>query len=102
MFYGRSVIGMKVWCVPVSMPNPEKEPEQVKAALAFLHHMTGIKGICPHSEGMLLLAFDEIENARKAKWKLEEYTDVSLPLIEGNMRQKDGKNVLDCKRVVKE
>ena len=93
---------MKVWSVPVNFPNPEKEPEQAKAAVSFISMLPGLKGICPHSEGMVLLAFDAIENARTAKWKLEEFTDADLPLIEGTLTTENGKQKLNCNKVLKE
>ena len=32
---------MKVWSVPVNFPNPEKEPEQAKAAVSFISMLPG-------------------------------------------------------------
>ena len=81
---------MKVWCIPVNFPNPEKEPEQAEAATRFLRSMQGITGFCPVKGGMVALVFQTLENARAAKWKMEEFTDVSIPIIEGAI-SKDGK-----------
>lgn len=90
---------MKVWCIPVNFPNPEKEPEQAEAATRFLRGMKGITGFCPVKGGMVALVFGSLENARAAKWKMEEFTDVSIPIIEGAI-SKDGKT-LDCRKVLK-
>ena len=86
---------MKVWCVPVSFPNPEKEPEQAEAARKFIATLKGLTGICPH-EGLMVLTFTEKEDARAAKWKLEEYSN-RLEIIEGTT---DG-TTLNLVKVVK-
>ena len=90
---------MKVWCVPVNFPNPEHEPEQAKAARRFIDTMKGLTGVSINRDsGMLVLAFGEIENARAAKWKLEEFSPVGLHIIEGTLT--DGKK-LNLNKVVK-
>ena len=91
---------MKVWCVPVNFPNPETEPEQADVARAFIGQMKGLKGVSMNAEsGMVILAFGEIENARAAKWKLEEFSPVGLHIIEGVLTA-DGKK-LDLHKVLK-
>lgn len=90
---------MKVWCIPVNFPNPEEEPEQAEAATKFLKTMNGIKGFCPIEGGKFVIVFGSIESARAAKWKLEEFAEISLPIIEGTVSA-DGKR-LDCKKVLK-
>lgn len=91
---------MKVWCVPVKLPDPEKEPAETQAATRFLSIIKGLEGFAPHKSGNTLLLFKEIENARAAKWKLEEFTTNPLEIIEGILSE-DGKK-LDCHRVVKD
>lgn len=88
---------MKVWCVPVNFPNPEEQPQQAEAALNFIHGLKGLQGICPHNTGVILLTFTAKEDARAAKWKLEEFTSVHLPIVEGTITA-DGKT-LNCNRV---
>ena len=90
---------MKVWCVPVNFPNPEKEPEQAEAATRFLRTMNGLTGVCPHESGNVLLVFSGLEDARQAKWKLEEFSQIPLEIIEGTWTE-DGKK-LNCNKVVK-
>lgn len=89
---------MKVWGVPVNFPDPDKEPEQAEAATRFLKTMKGLKGICPHEKGIVLLVFDAVENARAAKWKLEEFATIKLDIIEGTLSE-DAKK-LNCHRVL--
>ena len=91
---------MKVWCVPVNFPDPEEQPEQAEAATKFLKMLPGLWGICPHENGLALLTFQGRENARVAKWKLEEFSQIGLEIIEGTV-SKDGKTLNLCK-VVKE
>ena len=86
---------MKVWCVPISVPHPEKEPEQAEAALKFIRTLKGLTGLCPHN-GLVVLTFKEHEDARAAKWKLEEFSN-RLEIIEGTT---DGKT-LNLTKVVK-
>lgn len=90
---------MKVWCVPVNFPNPEKEPEQAEAAKAFVAHFTGLIAISPGKNGVVSLVFTEKEYARIAKWKLEEYSPENLEIIEGTMTK--DKKVLKLHRVLK-
>lgn len=90
---------MKIYSVPANFPNPETEPEQAEAATKFLKTLKGLKGICPHKSGGILLCFHEIGDARAAKWKLEEFTNDELPIIEGTVT-KDGKT-LNCTKVIK-
>ena len=90
---------MKVWGIPVNFPNPEKEIEQAEAAVKFLETLKGLHGFCPHESGLMLVVFTRLEDARAAKWKLEEFAEVKLPLIEGTISE-DGKK-LDCKKVMK-
>lgn len=96
----KGVVFLKVWCVPVTLPNPEEEPEQAAAAVRFMKTFKGLHGISKHETGPMLLCFTEIENARAAKWKLEEFTDCGLPIIEGTVTE-DGKK-LNCSRVLKD
>lgn len=96
----KGVMPMKVWGVPVNFPNPEKEPEQADAAMKFLQRMKGIKGFCPHESGNMVIVFERLEDARAAKWKLEEFAPVPLSIIEGTIT-KDGKK-LNCNRVLKD
>ena len=90
---------MKTWGVPVNLPNPEKEPEQTQNAMRLLRVMRGLMGFCPHESGNTLIVFDTIENARAAKWKLEEFSAVGLHIIEGKLME-DGKT-LDLHKVLK-
>ena len=91
---------MKVWCVPVNFPNPEHEPEQAEAARNFINRLPGIKGVSFNADsGMVILTFSEIENARAAKWKIEEFCTVGLHIIEGTLTD-DGKR-LDLHKVLK-
>ena len=90
---------MKVWGIPVNFPNPDEEPEAAEAAVKFIKAMKGVHGICPHKSGLILIVFPALEDARAAKWKLEEFTDVDLPVIEGNIDD-DGKT-LNCTKVLK-
>ena len=91
---------MKVWCVPVNFPNPEEEPEQAEAANKFLKTIPGLFGICPHETGLAVLVFKDRKYARLAKWKLEEFSQIGLSIIEGTITE-DGKT-LNLNRVVKE
>ena len=90
---------MKVWCVPINFPNPDKEPEQAQTAMKFFQTLKGLTGICPHETGNVLLTFTRKEDARAAKWKLEEFCPVGLALMEGTVSD-DGKT-LNVNRVVK-
>ena len=91
---------MKVFCVPVNFPNPETEPEQAEAAKRFISTMGGLAGMTFNRDsGMVVLAFNSIETARAAKWKLEEFSTVGLHIIEGTLT-KDGKK-LDLHKVMK-
>ena len=89
---------MKVWSVPVMLPDPEKEPEQTRAAMRFLRMMKGLEGFCPHESGNTLIVFSSIESARAAKWKLEEFTEAPLAIIEGTLSADRKK--LNCTRRV--
>lgn len=89
---------MKTWGVPVNLPNPEKEPEQTQNAMRLLRVMRGLMGFCPHESGNTLIVFDTIENARAAKWKLEEFTEAKLEIIEGTLSEDRKK--LNVNRVV--
>ena len=88
---------MKVWCVPVNFPNPEKDPEQAESALKFIYNLNGLKGISMHETGIMMLTFIEKEDARAAKWKLEEFCPVKLEIIEGTT---DGRT-LNLNRLLK-
>ena len=91
---------MKVWCVPVNFPNPETEPEQAEAAKNFIGTLGGLSGMTFNRDsGMVVLAFNSIETARAAKWKLEEFSAVGLHIIEGKLTE-DGKT-LDLHKVLK-
>ena len=91
---------MKVWCLPINFPNPEKEPEQAEAARKFIQRLNGLRGMSINRDsGMVILTFGEIENARAAKWKLEEFSPVGLHIIEGRLSD-DGKR-LDLHKVLK-
>lgn len=90
---------MKVWCIPVNFPHPEKEPEQAEAARRFLNTLKGLKGFTMGENGILLLTFTNKSDARMAKWKLEEFCPERLEIIEGVMTD-DGKRV-DLHRVLK-
>ena len=90
---------MKVWCIPVNFPNPEKEPEQAEAARKFIAHMKGLHGMSVQ-DGLVVLTFSEKEDARAAKWKLEEFSPVALHMIEGTLTEDNRK--LNLNRVVSE
>ena len=90
---------MKVWCVPVNLPNPSDEPEQAQAALKFVGTLKGLHGVSMHESGAMLLAFARKEDARQAKWKLEEFCPVRLSIIEGTVSDNNGK--LNLNKVVK-
>ena len=51
------------------------------------------------AEGNSVLTFNTIENARAAKWRLEEYNATGLEIMEGRMTR-DGKRV-DLHKIVK-
>ena len=78
---------MKVWSVPVNFPDPEKEPEQAEAARKFIGMLKGLKGVTMHEKGIMLLTFLKKEDARQAKWKLEEFSTVRLEIIEGTLTE---------------
>lgn len=90
---------MKVWCIPVNFPNPEKEPEQAEAARTFIGGLKGLKGVSMNKDGFMVLTFTEKEDARCAKWKFEEFSTVSIDMIEGVLTD-DGKR-LDLHKVLK-
>lgn len=90
---------MKVWCLPINFPNPDKEPEQAEAAKRFLKTLKGLTGFSTNESGMIILTFSEIENARAAKWKLEEFSPVGLHIIEGTLTEEGQK--LNLNRVIK-
>ena len=91
---------MKVWCLPINFPNPDKEPEQAEAARKFLTALKGLQGVSMNKDsGMMILTFTEIENARAAKWKLEEFSPVGLHVIEGTLT--DDNKRLRLNKVVK-
>lgn len=89
---------MKVWCLPINLPDPEKEPAQAQAAGLFVGSLKGLVCVA-QAEGNSVLAFESIENARAAKWRLEEYNATGLKIIEGRMTR-DGKQV-DLHKIVK-
>ena len=89
---------LKVWCVPVNFPHPGKEPEQAEAARNFIGNMKGLKGVSMGQNGIMLLTFTEKTDALTAKWQLEEFATVKLPIIEGTVTE-DGKT-LNCNRVL--
>ncbi len=94
------MIGVKVWCLPINFPNPDTEPEQAEAARKFIQRLNGLRGVSVNQDsGMMILAFGEVEHARSAKWKLEEFSPVGLHIIEGTLTE-DGKR-LDLRRVLK-
>ena len=90
---------MKVWSIPVRLPNPEAQPEQAQAAAKFIHSFKGLFGVTPHESGMMLLSFTDKADARAAKWKLEEFSTAHVDLIEGTVSD-DGKT-LNLNRVLK-
>lgn len=90
---------MKAWGIPANIPDPGKEPEQAQAAFRFLSAIKGICGFCPHESGNTLIVFDNIEHARAAKWKLEEFCTVPLAIIEGSLT--DDNKTFNCYRVLK-
>ena len=94
----KGVMRLKAWCVPVNFPNPEEQPEQAEAARKFIQMFKGMHGLCPQKNGMVLLVFTEKEDARAAKWKLEEFADFRLPIIEGIVSE-DGQK-LSCRKVL--
>ena len=89
---------MKVWCLPINLPDPEKEPAQAQAAGHFIGSLRGLMCVA-HSDSNSVLAFESIETARAAKWRLEEYNATGLEIIEGRMTR-DGKRV-DLHKIVK-
>ena len=89
---------MKVYCLPINLPDPEKEPAQAQAAGLFIGPLKGLVCVA-QAEGNSVLAFESIENARAAKWRLEEYNATGLEIIEGRMTR-DGKQV-DLHKIVK-
>ena len=60
---------MKAYCIPIRLPDPEKEPEQAKAAASFINTLNGLQGVSPHESGMNVLSFPDIHSARVAKCK---------------------------------
>ena len=78
---------MKVWGIPVNFPNPEEQPEAAEGAVKFIKTLKGVHGICPHQSGLVVLTFPELSDARAGKSKLEELTDVDLPIIEGRISE---------------
>ena len=97
---------MKVYCLPINLPDPEKEPEQAQAAGRFIGSLKGVVCVCSSANWEIIsqdpvsvLAFDSIENARVAKWRLEEYNATGLEIMEGRL-SRDGKQV-DLHKIVK-
>lgn len=90
---------MKVWSIPVRLPNPDEKPEQAQAAARFIHSFKGLYGVTPHESGMTLLTFTDKADARAAKWKLEEFSMAHVDLIEGTVA--DNGQTLNLNRVVK-
>ena len=88
---------MKVWCVPAKFPDPDEQPEQAEAAVKFLSTLKGLHGLSMSENGVMIISFTEKSNALSAKWKLEEFADAPLPIIEGVVSA-DGKK-LDLKKV---
>ena len=90
---------MKVWGIPVKLPDPKEEPKQAQAVMRFLWSANGFCGFCPHESGNTLLVFQSIASARTAKWRMEEFTDEPLVIMEGTLS--DDLKTLDCKKVLK-
>lgn len=90
---------MKVWCIPVNFPDPAKEPAQAQAAKAFLEQLTGFVAMSPGENGLTVLAFNEKQYARIAKWKLEEFSTESLEIIEGTITK--DKKFMKLHRILK-
>lgn len=64
---------MKVYCIPLDVPNPDTDPQGAETARKFIASRPGVVAFCPY-EGKMLICFDTIENARSTAWKLEEFT----------------------------
>ena len=91
---------MKVWCLPINFPNPETEPEKAETAKKFVGTFRGFVGMSFYRDsGIMVLAFDGIESARMAKWKLEEFSTIGLHIIEGTLS--DNGKKLDLHKVLK-
>lgn len=90
---------MKAWCIPINFPNPEKEQKQAQAARSFIERLNGLKGVSMNESGMMVLVFTEKEDARKAKWKMEEFCPVRIDIIEGTIT--DDNAELRLNRVLK-
>lgn len=74
---------MKVYCVPLDVPNPDKDPQGAETARKFIASRPGVVAFCPY-EGKMILCFDTIENARSTAWKLEEFmSDGKIKVIVG-------------------
>lgn len=89
---------MKVYCLPITLPDPETEPAQAQAAGRFVGSLKGLVCVA-QAEGNSVLAFNSMENARSAKWRLEEFNATGLEIVEGRMTR-DGKRV-DLHKIVK-
>lgn len=76
---------MKVWCVPVTLPDPEKEPEQAAAAKKFIERLKGLVAISTKENGLTVLVFKERRFARSAMWTFEEFGGGKFEIIEGTL-----------------
>ena len=78
---------MKVWVIPVNIPDPEKDIAEAEAARQFIAGMVGFVGFAPiagsSNTGVI---FDSIEKARSAKWRFDEFMEGGgAAIIEGTL-----------------
>ena len=79
--------------------SPPKE-STLPSAAERVKALKGLQGVSMNKDsGMMILTFTEIENARAAKWKLEEFSPVGLHVIEGTLT--DDNKRLRLNKVVK-
>ena len=91
---------MKVWVIPVVLPDPEKQPGLAASVHHYIGQLNGFVGFAPGSgsdnSGIM---FNSLETARSAKWQFDEFSETAADIVEGTL-SKDGR-ALSLHRVLK-
>ena len=91
---------MKVWVIPVMLPDPEEDVADAEAARQFIAGMGGFVGFAPMTGSKNTgVIFDSIEKARSAKWRFDEFSEAGAQIIEGTLST--NKKALILHRVLK-
>lgn len=85
---------MKVYCIPVVLPDPATDPATAEAARQFVAGMGGFVGFAPMEDKVNTgVLFDSLKSARSAKWHFDEFSESAAQIIEGTI-SRDGKALI--------